>query len=137
MRFEQLQEMLGEERNKVHMISISIDPEQDTPTRLREYAKKFGAGPAWQHYTGTLAEGQPFASSLKSGPIELLLQIASPQNPGGVIAGMFEGLQKTGVGGKLKLHIPAALAYGDEGNSAIPPGAALIFEVEILARLPA
>ena len=86
------------------------------------------------HYTGTLVTGQVFDSSVKRGqPVDLLMQAASAQNPGGVIAGMFEGLQKTGVGGKLKLHIPAALAYGDEGNSAIPPGATLIFDVEILA----
>jgi protein SCO1/2 len=37
------------------MISVSIDPEEDTPPRLREYAKKFSAGPQWQHYTGTVA----------------------------------------------------------------------------------
>ena len=36
-------------------MSISIDPEQDTPTRLRQYAHKFHAGREWQHYTGTLA----------------------------------------------------------------------------------
>jgi protein SCO1/2 len=34
-------------------MSISIDPEEDTPARLREYARKFHAGPEWQHYTGT------------------------------------------------------------------------------------
>ena len=51
--FEQLQEMLGEERNKVHMISISIDPEQDTPERLAAYARKYEAGPQWRYYTGT------------------------------------------------------------------------------------
>jgi len=51
--FSQLQRKLGSERDKVHMVSISIDPEQDTPARLTEYAKKFGAGPQWQHYTGT------------------------------------------------------------------------------------
>jgi protein SCO1 len=51
--FAQLQEMLGEERNKVHMISISIDPEQDTPERLAAYARKFEAGPQWRYYTGT------------------------------------------------------------------------------------
>ena len=45
---------LREERARVHLVSISIDPEQDTPERLRAYAKKFGAGPEWQHYTGTL-----------------------------------------------------------------------------------
>ncbi|MGF7000934.1 protein SCO1/2 [Paraburkholderia sp. GAS32] len=51
----QLQSELGADRDKVHLVSISIDPEQDTPERLREYAKKFGAGPEWQHYTGTVA----------------------------------------------------------------------------------
>ena len=36
-------------------MSISIDPEQDTPARLSEYARKFHAGPEWQYYTGSLA----------------------------------------------------------------------------------
>jgi protein SCO1/2 len=36
-------------------MSISIDPEQDTPARLTEYARKFHAGPEWQYYTGSLA----------------------------------------------------------------------------------
>jgi protein SCO1/2 len=53
--FSQLQDRLGADKAKVHMVSISIDPEEDTPPRLREYAKKFGAGPQWQHYTGTVA----------------------------------------------------------------------------------
>jgi protein SCO1 len=44
---------LGDERRHVHLMSISIDPEQDTPARLREYARRFGAGPEWQHYTGS------------------------------------------------------------------------------------
>ncbi|MDO3564014.1 SCO family protein [Ralstonia pseudosolanacearum] len=51
----QLQAKLGPDRDKVHLVSISIDPENDTPARLRAYAAKFGAGPEWQHYTGTLA----------------------------------------------------------------------------------
>jgi protein SCO1/2 len=37
------------------MMSISIDPEEDTPRKLREYAERFRAGPQWQHYTGTVA----------------------------------------------------------------------------------
>lgn len=49
-----LQGELGPDRDRVHLVSISIDPEQDTPARLAAYAKKFGAGPEWQHYTGTL-----------------------------------------------------------------------------------
>ena len=52
--FAQFDERLGPDARKVHLMSISIDPEHDTPTRLLEYAKKFHAGPEWQHYTGTL-----------------------------------------------------------------------------------
>jgi len=53
--FSDLQRKLGAARDAVHLVSISIDPEQDTPARLRDYAKKFEAGPGWQHYTGTVA----------------------------------------------------------------------------------
>jgi protein SCO1/2 len=53
--FTQFQDKLGAERAKVHMVSISIDPEQDTPGRLRDYARRFSAGSQWQHYTGTVA----------------------------------------------------------------------------------
>jgi protein SCO1/2 len=52
--FGQVQRRLGPESSKVHLISISTDPEQDTPARLREYARGFDAGPGWQHYTGTV-----------------------------------------------------------------------------------
>jgi protein SCO1 len=50
----QLQSKLGPARELVHMVSITIDPEFDTPARLHDYAARFGAGPQWQHYTGTL-----------------------------------------------------------------------------------
>jgi protein SCO1 len=53
-----VQQQLGEARDRVHIMSISIDPEQDTPARLRAYARTFHAGPEWQHYTGTLAASQ-------------------------------------------------------------------------------
>lgn len=51
--FQQVQESLGEERNKVRMVSISIDPENDTPARLKEYAGRFEAGPQWRMLTGS------------------------------------------------------------------------------------
>ncbi len=44
-----LGERLGEE---IRLISISIDPSRDTPRRLADYAKKFGAGPGWVWLTG-------------------------------------------------------------------------------------
>jgi protein SCO1/2 len=50
----QFERRLGADRDRVHLMSISIDPEEDTPARLREYARKFHAGPEWQHYTGTV-----------------------------------------------------------------------------------
>ncbi len=53
--FAQFERRLGADADKVHLMSISTDPEQDTPVRLREYARKFHAGLEWQHYTGTLA----------------------------------------------------------------------------------
>jgi len=53
--FEQFQQDLGAERESVHLMSISIDPEQDTPARLRAYAKQFHAGKGWDHYSGTVA----------------------------------------------------------------------------------
>lgn len=52
--FSELQHSLGAERERVHLVSISIDPEEDTPSRLRAYARKFDAGPGWQHYTGSV-----------------------------------------------------------------------------------
>lgn len=38
---------------RVAMVSLSIDPEHDTPERLRAYAKRFDAGAQWIHYTGS------------------------------------------------------------------------------------
>lgn len=45
---------LGPESEKVRMVSISIAPEYDTPERLREYARRFKAGPRWLFLTGEL-----------------------------------------------------------------------------------
>lgn len=53
--FSVFQEGLGSERDKVHMVSISTDPEQDSPSVLKEYASKYGAGPEWHFYTGSAA----------------------------------------------------------------------------------
>jgi protein SCO1 len=52
--FEEFQSKLGPDADRVHLMSISIDPEQDTPARLAEYAHKFHAGAGWQYYTGTI-----------------------------------------------------------------------------------
>jgi protein SCO1/2 len=50
------QDLLSKDFDKLRIVSVSIDPEFDTPARLTAYSKKFNAKPVWQHYTGTLAQ---------------------------------------------------------------------------------
>jgi protein SCO1/2 len=52
--FAKMQAALDSEGNGLHMVSISIDPEYDTPEVLKAYAKRFGAGDHWQMLTGSL-----------------------------------------------------------------------------------
>ena len=78
------------------------------------------------HYHGTLRDGSVFDSSVDRGePIDFPLT--------GVIPCWTEGVQKIKVGGKVKLVCPSDTAYGDRGQGSIPGGAALAFEVELLA----
>ena len=51
-----VREDLGKEREKIRAISISIDPEHDTPAVLREYAANFDADPDWLFLTGRLGD---------------------------------------------------------------------------------
>lgn len=78
------------------------------------------------HYHGTLRDGTVFDSSVeRNTPASFPLT--------GVIPCWTEGVQKIRVGGKAKLLCPSDTAYGDQGRPSIPGGAALLFEVELLA----
>ena len=78
------------------------------------------------HYRGTLIDGTQFDSSYDRGQ-------PATFPVGGVIPGWTEALQLMKPGAKWELFIPAELAYGAHGSPpAVPPAAALIFEVELL-----
>ena len=50
--FKQVQDLMGAEAREVLMLSITIDPEYDTPEKLAEYSKRFSAGEQWKFLTG-------------------------------------------------------------------------------------
>lgn len=52
--FAKVQAELGPKSKNLLLVSISIDPEQDTPLALRNYARHYGAGPRWRMFTGSL-----------------------------------------------------------------------------------
>jgi protein SCO1/2 len=85
--FEQFEDDLGGAREAVHLMSISIDPEQDTPARLREYAARFHALKGWDHYSGTLAASLAVQKAFnafrgdKMSHIPLTLVRAAPGKP--------------------------------------------------------
>ena len=80
------------------------------------------------HYTGAIAkDGTIFQSSHDTGePVEFPLT--------SVIAGWTEGVPGMKVGGKRRLLIPAAKAYGEQSPSAeIPPNSDMVFDIEMVS----
>jgi protein SCO1/2 len=56
-RLAQLEDKLGDMVGRdVFFLSMTVDPERDTPERLKEYAERFGAGPGWSFVTGKPAD---------------------------------------------------------------------------------
>jgi len=113
----------------------TVSPGQYTTTasglKYHDLREGSGASPSASdtvrvHYTGWLrSDSTQFDSSRDRGrPVTFQLNR--------VIEGWTEGVQSMQVGGKRQLVIPPDLAYGQRGRRSIPPGAALIFQVELL-----
>lgn len=113
----------------------SSGKEVTTPSGLKYVDQVVGTGDlavagktATVHYTGWLTNGQKFDSSVDRGQ-----PFSFPLGAGRVIKGWDEGVQGMKVGGKRRLTIPSELGYGARGaGGAIPPNAALVFDVELL-----
>ena len=106
-----------------------------TPDGLKYWDIKVGTGATANasqtvtvHYTGWLANGKKFDSSVDRGdPFKFAL------GRGQVIKGWDEGIAGMKTGGKRQLRIPPALGYGAKGaGDLIPPNATLVFDVELL-----
>ena len=50
--FSNFQKKMGPDMKDVHLVSISIDPEHDTPQRMKEYLRRYNAKPGWDFLTG-------------------------------------------------------------------------------------
>ena len=110
-----------------------------TPSGLKYYDIKVGTGvtptvgqTVVVNYVGWLEDGTQFDSSYDRGDT-----FSFALGMGNVITGWDLGVSSMKVGGIRQLVIPPALGYGDSGaGSTIPPGATLIFEVELVEIKP-
>ncbi|MFQ1049335.1 FKBP-type peptidyl-prolyl cis-trans isomerase [Avibacterium paragallinarum] len=135
--YEARQAKVQVENEKFTADFMKKDGAKKTASGLMYRIDKVGTGEAIKpedmvkvHYTGKLADGTVFDSSVQRGqPAEFKLNQ--------VIKGWTEGLQLVKKGGKIELLIPADLAYGKQGAGPIPPNSTLYFEVEVLDVTPA
>lgn len=128
-----------------------------TSTGLQYVITKKGGGKkptigstVYIHYAGFLENGTLFDSSLEDvsktfGKFDPARAAANQYTPipfqagrkDGLIPGFIEGIEKMAIGDKAILFIPSHLAYGEAGaGDVIPPNTNIIFEIELLDKLP-
>lgn len=116
-------------------VDLSAMTVTETGLRYRDIVVGDGAEAAQGHsvvtrYTGWLPSGVQFDSGVYPPPGGGQLILGT----GAVIPGWDQGLVGMRVGGKRQLVVPPELGYGSAGaGGVIPPGATLVFEVELLS----
>jgi FKBP-type peptidyl-prolyl cis-trans isomerase FklB len=124
---------LAENKKKPGIRTFTVTARDGTQAEIqyKVLAEGSGASPkptdtVTVNYRGTTIDGKEFDSSAKSGhPGRFVLNQ--------VVQGWTEALQKMKVGSKWELFLPSSVGYGDMGHGpAIEPGAALIFEIELV-----
>lgn len=121
---KQLEQLQAQQQNNEEVGTV-----EKIDTQVGSGAEAVAGKKVTVHYTGTLkSDGSKFDSSVDRGePFVFSL------GAGEVIQGWDQGVEGMKVGGKRKLVIPAALAYGEQSPSpAIPPNSDLVFEIELL-----
>jgi cyclophilin family peptidyl-prolyl cis-trans isomerase len=142
---------------KVAYFAALKDKATPTPTGLKYFITKKAGGKkptagtnVYIHYAGFLENGSLFDSS-----IEEVAKTFGKYDPNrgaqggyqpipfqfgqkdGMIPGFIEGLEKLSFGDKAVIFIPSKLGYGEAGaGEVIPPNANIIFEIELLEKMP-
>ena len=135
---------------KSYIESKSLKPVV-TPSGLNYVVNKAGAGEKAKvgdtvevNYTGSFLRGKVFDTiyadvAKKSGTFNAMRPYAPLKMAVGLgqsIPGFDEGLMLLPKGTKATLILPSKLAYGEQGNSGIPPYTPLVFEIEVVKITP-
>jgi FKBP-type peptidyl-prolyl cis-trans isomerase FklB len=124
---------LAENKKKPGVMTKAVALSPTNTVEFQYKVLKEGTGPTpastdvvQVNYRGTLIDGKEFDSSAKHGdkPAKFPLR--------GVVRGWTEALELMKTGSKWEVYLPSSLAYGDNGNRGIDPGATLIFEMELV-----
>lgn len=119
-------------RNAAYLAELDKKPEvQKTSTGLRYeiILKGTGSKPRVDqtvsiHYTGKLLTGDTFDSTVGRDAGKYVVS--------DLFLGWKEGIPLIAQGGKIRLHIPPDLAFGDDGQGPIPPGALLVYDIDLI-----
>ena len=111
---------------------MGIEKAKETSSGLKILTLKKGRGkkvdgklPITVNYTLHTADGTPIDTTIGRGPFTFNIGQS-------MITGWKEGVLTMRVGGKSRFFIPSYLGWGDKGFQSVPPGADLVFEIEVI-----